>query len=41
MMLGIPMILKAIQGPNFSDARILVADVRFVSLIFRASPARP
>ena len=38
MMLGIPMILRAMRGSNFGDGTILVADVKFVPLITRASP---
>lgn len=41
MMLGIPMILRALKSRIFGDGTVLVADVRFVVLIFRASPARP
>jgi hypothetical protein len=40
MMLGIPMILKAIWGRPVRDGRILIADVRCNVLIFRAAPAR-
>jgi len=40
MMLGISMILRALHGSNFGDGTILVADVRFVALIIRASSAR-
>jgi len=40
MMLGISMILRALQESNLGDGTILIADVKFDVLIFRASPAR-